>query len=241
MQPEYLARLSEPVQSFVRETEACCGLEITVVLDPKQNDGGSNGQGKLAAQIEAQRVLIFAPTNRYFADGAVRHEVLHVERFHCRGVPKLVLADSASWDEGLSQGLCALDNAIEHVLIVPVELRLHPDRRAHWEAVVKDVCAELPEVPEPERRLAVSMHWTFLVHALPGSASIEVVKEFAHAHDLLETANGFAEQVVSACGSKEDVVRLLFDTFPELPSSRAALEYINSATGTRQVPIPRCP
>jgi hypothetical protein len=237
VQPEYLARLSEPIQNFVRDTEACSGLEITVVLDAKQNDGGSNGQGKLAIEIEAQRVLLFAPTNGYFPDGAVRHEVLHVERFHCKGIPKLVLADSASWNEAVSQGLCALDNAIEHVVIVPVELQLHPDRREHWEAVVKVACAGLSEVPEPERRLAVCMHWTFLVHALPCSPSIQVVKEFADDHGLLETASRFAERFVSVAGSKEDAVRFLFDTFPELPKSLAALEYISAATGSHQVPI----
>lgn len=238
MQREYLARLSEPVQHFVRETEACSGLEITVVLDPKQNESGSHGQGKLAVEIEAQRVLIFAPTNGYFTDGAVRHEVLHVERFHCKKVPKLVLADSASWDEALSQGLCALDNAIEHLTIVPVELLLHPDRREHWEAVVKDACAGLSEVPELERGLAVCKHWTFLVHALPDSPSMPMLRQFAGDHGLLETASRFAERVASAAGSKEDVVQLLFEAFPKLPKARAALEYISASTGSRQMPIP---
>lgn len=200
MQPEYLARLSEPVQHFVRETEACCG--------------------------------------GYFPDGGVRHEVLNVKRFHCKGIPKLVLADSASWDEALSQGLCALDNAIEHVTIAPVELQFDPDRRQHWEAVVKDACAGLSEVPELERGLAVCMHWTFLVHALPDSPSMQVLRQFAGDHGLLETASRFAERFVSAAGSKEAVVQLLFETFHELPKSRAALEYISAATGTRHVPIP---
>jgi hypothetical protein len=183
-------------------------------------------------------VLIFAPTNGYFPDGAVRHEVLHVERFHCEGIPKLVLADSAKWSDAVSQGLCALDNAIEHVLIVPKELQLHPDRRGHWEAVVEEACAGLREVPESEQRLAVCMHWTFLLHALPDSPSIEVARQFAEEHELLEAASWFAEQFHVAAGSKEEIVQILFESFPELPKDRAALEYINSVTGSRQAPIP---
>jgi hypothetical protein len=231
MKAEYLARLSQPVREFVHQVEQTACIEIEVVLDAKQNEGGSNGQGKLAVDIEAQRIRIFAPTNDYFPDGAVRHEVLHVKRFHCDGVPKLVLADKAAWDESLSDGLCNLDNAIEHVLIVPVELRFHQERRGHWEAVVADVCGRLSEIPVYERKLAFCMHWTFLQHALPGSPSIKVAREFSVQHGLLEMANDFSEQFLAVADSKEDIARVLFATFPELPRTRAALEYINNCTG----------
>lgn len=238
MQAEYLALLGEPVREFVQQVEQTAGVEVRVVLDAKQNEGGASGQGNLAVDIEAQRILLFAPTNGYFPDGAVRHEVLHVRRFHCDGVPKLTLADGAVWDKSLSEGLCALDNAIEHVLIVPEELQFHPERRAHWEAVLAGVCGRLSEIPEAERRLALCLHWTFLHQALPDSPTIQVAQEFAVKHGLLEIANHFAAQFLTVAGSKEDIARLLFATFPELPRGSAALEYINSCTGSHQVPIP---
>jgi hypothetical protein len=93
MQPVYLARLSKPVQEFIHEVEELAGVDIKVLLDPKQNEGGTTGQGKLAVVINAQSIQLFAPTTGYFPDGAVRHEVLHVQRFHVEGVPKLSLAD----------------------------------------------------------------------------------------------------------------------------------------------------
>ena len=238
MQPEFLARLSEPVQQFIRDVERDAGIEIIVCLDPRQNDGGTTGQGKLAVVINAQRVLLFAPTNGYFPDGGVRHEALHVQRFHVQGVPKLCLADSEDWDKGFSDALGGLDNAIEHVVIVPVELQFHPDRRDHWEAVMHAVCLGLPEVPEFERGLAVCLHWTFLQHALPGSPSLEVARRFAQEHGLLQMAEEFANRFIAVAHSKEEVVRLIFDTFPDIPKSRAALEYINCMTGTVQRPIP---
>lgn len=238
VQPEYLARLSAPMRDFVREVEQAATIDIEVVLDPRLNGGGPSGQGKLAVVIEAQRNLLYVPTNEYFPDGAVRHEVLHVRRFHVDGVPKLALADAEDWDKGLSDALGELDNAIEHILIVPVELRFHPDRRMHWEAVMESVCADLPDVPIDERALAVCMHWTFLQHVLPSSPSFEIVRNFAAEHRLLDVASRFADQFMSVAASKEEVVRLLFLTFPEIPRSRAALEYINSSTGTRQAPIP---
>jgi hypothetical protein len=238
MQPEYFARLSESVQQFILEVEEGAGVEIKVILDPNQNKGGTTDQGKLAVVINAQSIQLFAPTNGYFPEGAVRHEVLHVQRFHVEGVPKLALADNERWDKGFSDALGDLDNAIEHVVIVPVELQFHPERRQHWEAVMRNVCLELPNVPESERCLAVCLHWTFLRHVLPDSPSVEIARNFAEEHALLEMANNFANQFMSVAASKEELVRLIFFTFPEIPKNRAALEYIDSITGTRQEPIP---
>lgn len=238
MQPEYLARLSEPVQQFILEVEEGAGVEIIVILDPKQNDGGTTGQGKLAVVINAQSIQLLAPTNGYFPDGAVRHEVLHVQRFHVEGVPKLSLADSEEWDKGFSDALGDLDNAIEHIAIVPVELKFHSERRNHWEAVMRNVCLGLPDVPEGERSLAVCLHWTFLRLVLPNTPSVEIARNFAKAHALFEMADHFADRFGALSASKEELVRLIFLTFPEIPKNRAALEYINSMTGTRQTPIP---
>lgn len=161
-----------------------------------------------------------------------------MKRFHIEKVPKLALAVSEDWDRDYSDALGALDNAIEHVLIVPTELQFHPERRDHWEAVMGNVCAGLPDIPASERSLAVCMHWTFLRLVLPGSPSAETARRFALEHALLGLADRFADQFQSVAASKEELSRLLFLTFPELPRSRAALEYISSATGTRQTPIP---
>ncbi len=237
MQHEYLSRLSEPVQKFVHDVEEGAGVDIQVILDYKQNDGGSTGQGKLAVNINARSIKLFIPTNGYFPDGAVRHEVLHVLRFHVMGVPKLALADSEEWDRAFSDAVGALDNAIEHVLIVPVELQHHPERSNHWEAVMQDVCLGLQDIPVEERRLAVCMHWTFLRHVLPQSYSIEILRDFAMKHGLLKEADEFADKFISLADSKEDLVRLLLNKFPKYPRERVAFEYVNSRTGTIQKSI----
>lgn len=237
MQFEYFSRLTRPVQEFVSTVEQGANIDIQVVLDVKLNSGGSTGQGKLAIVIEAQNIRLFAPTNGYFPDGAVRHEMLHVKRFHIDGVPKLALADTADWDKAYSDGLGDLDNAIEHIVIVPEELQFHPDRREHWEAVMSNVCSELYLIPENERCLAGSIHWAFLRHVLPDSPHIETVRNFLVQHMFLDKAENFLDQFLSVLASKEEMVRVLFSAFPEIPKNRAALEYINSTTGTHQIPI----
>jgi hypothetical protein len=238
MQPEYLARLSGPVQEFIGEVEGQAHLGIEVRLDSRLNNGGPMGRGNLEVDIAARRIQLFAPTNGYFPDGAVRHEVLHVQRFHVDGVPKLALADGAAWHKGFRDVLAALDNAVEHIVIVPVELQFHPERRTHWEAMMSDVWSGLPFAPEGELRLAVCLHWTFLRHVLPGSPQIEIARNFMNEHALFGEADAFADQFLSVAASKEEMVRILFLTFPEIPKNRSALEFVNSVTGTRQTPIP---
>lgn len=133
--------------------------------------------------------------------------------------------------------LGGLDNAIEHVIIVPVELQFNPERIGHWEAVMRNVCAELENIPNAERPLAVSLHWTFLKHVLPESQSIAVLRSYADKNNLLDVAERFAVRFIELVGSKENIVKLIFETFPEIPKDRIALEYINKITGTHQKPI----
>lgn len=103
---------------------------------------------------------------------------------------------------------------------------------------MREVCIELHNVSEGERRLAVCLHWTFLRHVLPNSPSVEIARNYVNEHALLEMAEHFADQFIAVMASKEEIVSLLYHTFPEIPFNRAALEYINSITGTCQKPIP---
>lgn len=225
MQLAYLSRLSEPVQKFVLEVEQSSGLQITVVEESSLNETGPLGQGRLEVSIEPRRLRLFVPTNGYFPDGAVRHEVLHIQRFHVQGAPKLALANWMAWDQGSADRLTAIDNALEHLVIVPLELELHPERKEHWEAVMSDVCGGLRSIPDSERRLAVSLHWAFLRHVLPDSRQVQVMQEFMHEHDLLAVANQFADQLLAVLGSKEEMLKVLAEAFPELKEG-AAIVYL---------------
>ena len=185
MQPEYLARLGASLQSFVREVEQAAAVDIQVsVLTNRKT---------LGVVIAAPKCELLVPKNlRYFPDGAVRHEVLHVKRFLVDQVPMLVLAEAEEPDDyQLAAELRNLDNAIEHLLIVPEEIRFHPERRQHWEEVMSSECAGLCYVPAVDRAYVLCMHWAFLRHVLPASPAIDVAREFAARHALLKVANRF--------------------------------------------------
>ncbi|WP_157673078.1 hypothetical protein [Curvibacter sp. AEP1-3] len=209
-------------------------MKILVLLDPKLSRGGSGGQGYLAVEINARSVRLFAPSNGYFPDGAVRHEVLHVQRIHGHGVPRLVLAEQEPWDPVFSDALGALDNALEHIVIVPAELQFHPERREHWEAVMANVCLGLLDAPEEERALAGCLHWTFLRHVLPNSPQVAMLGDYLNRYGLLEMADEFAGQVIAVLPSKEEMFRVLCRFFPGYPRQRVAFEYFDKFTGAHQ-------
>lgn len=223
MQPQYLARLSEPVREFVLGVKQCSGLEIEVVEESSLSGTGPLGHGRLEVSIEPCRLQLFAPTSGYFPDGAVRHEVLHIQRFHIQRVPKLALANGPRC---VADRLTAIDNALEHLVIVPLELELHPERKEHWEAVMSDVCGGLRSIPEGKRCLTVCLHWAFLRHVLPDSSQVRVIQEFMHEHGLLAVADEFADQLLAALDNKERMLQVLAQAFPEIERKGAAMMYL---------------
>ena len=234
MQTAHLLRLSQSVRTFVEEVETSSGLAIDVVANPKLNTDGPVGQGKLKVCIEANHVRLQAPTNGYFPDGGVRHEVLHVNRLHVEGVPRLALAEFVNWDPKFERFLVQVDNALEHLVIVPLELQHHPERRAHWDAVMGKVWTiAIAETltSELDRRIGACLHWTFLRHVLPESITVDAAITLLKLHNLRAEADCFYDKVVPKLGDKLSVVKFFFDWFSEVPRDRAAIEYLDSSTG----------
>ncbi|MEI7970845.1 MAG: hypothetical protein WCJ69_17870 [Betaproteobacteria bacterium] len=240
MQHVYRSRLSKAVQTFVDEVEAAAGLAIEVVEDAALNSGGPAGQGKLKVDIEASRVRLFTPTNGYFPHGGVRHEALHVHRLHVDGVPRLALAEDGDWDPDFERALVGVDNALEHLIIVPIELRYHPERKAHWEAVMARAWHEdLPAAPSAlDRRIGACLHGCFLRHVLPDSPAMDAAIAFMEAHDLRAQAESFCDEAVSRLTNKLSVIQMFFDRFHEVSRTRAAVEYLNNRSGSQIRPIP---
>jgi hypothetical protein len=241
MQAEYLDRLQEAVQAFVQEVEDGAGVTIEVTPDAELNTGGPTGQGKLKIDIEAHCVRLIAPTNDYFPNGGVRHEVLHVKRLLVDGVPRLALAETVDLDPLFENALTTVDNALEHLVIVPVELRYHPERRAHWEAVMERTWSvDLPAEPNQlDRRVSACLHWTFLRHVLPDSPLVNSAITAMEACDLRAEADDFCDQLIPLLGDKLSVVQLFFSWFGNIPKDRVAVEYLNCITGTTLSSIPR--
>lgn len=165
-----------------------------------------------------------------------------MRRLHVEGVPRIALVDAVDFDPEFEGELARVDNALEHLVIVPTELYHHPERRVHWEAVMAYVWSQaIPQSPTPlDRRISVCLHWTFLRHVLPDSTTVQVASDLMQGHrGLRAEADAFAAQAVALLDDKPSLVQLFFDQFTDVPRAKAALEYVSSMTGRKQVPIPQ--
>jgi len=239
MQSDYLSRLSQSVRVFIEEVESAAGIPIEVIPNSELNTDGPVGNGKLKVVIEAHHVRIIAPTNGYFPNGGVRHEVLHVHRFHVEGVPRLALSESETFAPDFERSLVQVDNKLEHLIIVPIELRHHPERQVHWEAVmsrfwkddIKNMRSDL------DRRIDVCLHWTFMQHVMRTSSVVDAAHTVIKEHNLQSEAELFCDKLLPLLADKLTVVQMFFNWFSDIPRERAALEYLSSITGNRLLPI----
>jgi hypothetical protein len=237
MQPDYLARLPPQVQAFVHEVEADAGIDIEVAEEAGLNDGGPEGEGKLRIKVHRNPVRLEAPTNGYFPPGGVVHEVLHMRRARVDGVPLLVGSDDC--DPDLEQGLFHMDNALEHLAIVPEELARNPERLDHWLAVMRSKWSvDLPKLAgHPAQRIWELVHWVFVREVLAGTDAIDTARALLAATGLQAEADAFADQLLAGLADKPKAVQLCMEHFG-LPKAAARLEYLPSRGGPgRKVPI----
>lgn len=235
----HLARLSGPLRSFIEEVEAVAAIHVDVELDVLRNDKGPRGSGALSAVIEPYGAVIHAPTNGYFPDGAVRHEVLHVHRLHVDQVPRLALAEAVDLAPEFEAGLIELDNDLEHLVIVPIELQHHPERMAHWEASMRNYWeTKLPQASALDGRIGACLHGAFMRHVLPNSTVVALANAAMDIYGLRDEAAAFANRCLPLLGDKVALVVAFFDWFDELPRDWAELNYLSSTTGLTRQPIP---
>ena len=240
MQQIYMDRLCPSVRRFVKEVETKSGVTIEVVTMPEQNIAGPEGKGGLRVEIEASHAKIFAPTNDYFPDGAVRHEALHVHRLHIEGVPRLALAEDVDWDPLFQKYLCQVDNCLEHLVIVPIELSLHPERRVHWEKDMSriwriDITNESSHL---NRRIGACLNWAFLKLVLVDSPTLDYAENLMLSNAIMDEAESFCSHLELRHGDKLSIINMFFEWFIELDRKRVAIEYLNVYDGSRLSPIP---
>lgn len=241
MDPDYLSRLTPAVQDFVREVEAASGIEIGVQLDARRAGRGPDGLGILACDIDEDGAVLLVPSMDYFPDSGVVHEVLHIRRMLVEGVPRLSDSTAYShWNPQIADVLTDLDNALEHLVIVPEQLERCPESRQYWESVMVRVWeTDLPAIADAhdQRRWAL-VHWAFLAIVLPdslvGATAQDVLRKLA----LTVDAERFVDVLRPLLrDSKIALIRTVFEIL-QLPQEMATLEHIDAqAHQTDEVPL----
>jgi hypothetical protein len=240
MEHQYLDRLSPDIRTLVNEVEQSSGIEIEVKVDPSRARGVPDQPDPLACEVNQYGAQVLLPKADYFPDGSVLHELLHIQRFLSHGIPRIVAHDDFDgWTPDLDAELISLDNNLEHLIIVPEELRRRPPRRAHWERILGRVFDELPSLrlSEGDRLRQALINWAFICHVLPESRVIERARAVIQGFGLQDRAQRYVDVIVQSLDSKEKVVAVAFQHL-QLRLESASLEYLDSRTGrSHEIPL----
>lgn len=242
MPPAYRALLPAWLAAMVDEAEAAMALPIEVTVDPAQAKGSPDEPDPLACQMSASFARVLVPTEGYFPAGSVLHELLHLRRFLVEGIPRLVVADALPdelWSPRLVDSLVAHDNALEHLVMVPREVEVLPERRAYWEAKMVRIWSDLAAgkgSPADQREAALA-NWFFLRHVLPGSPSTATAETVLDNFGLMEAAEAAVAQMSPVLSDKVALTNAWFGV-AGIDRGLADFEYIDSrARTTRRIPM----
>jgi hypothetical protein len=232
MEPAYLDQVSPDIQGLIRQVEDAMGVEIEVCLD--------NSVGYLQVNFGQQRPRIFTPRPNHFPDGSVAHEVLHIRRFRVEGIPQVVDdPEHPDENEQLEDALRAMDNSLEHLIIVPQELAMRPQRREWWESNMERAWnTRIPALEDvADRRRFALINWPFLVDVLPSARALPVAQRLLAQLDIADKAQQMRAELAAALHSKETMVHVCFK-YLELDRALARFKYLDRHTGLAStVPI----
>ncbi|WP_038485374.1 hypothetical protein [Collimonas arenae] len=225
---------------MVEEVERASGIEIVVEVTSARVRYLPDQPDTMACKFSPHGAKFLIPTLDYFPDGSVLHELLHIRRFLVDGVPSLSDCDTYEhWRPSFAAGLTRLDNSLEHLIIVPEELHIRPDRKEHWERVMTHMWNGLANesFSEVDRQQQALINWVFLRHVIPDSPVRTSATSVLEKFNLSNLAQRFYEALIPNLSNKEDLVRECFNHL-ELPLEMACLEYIDIHNGIRkEVPL----
>ena len=215
------------------EIEKKCAIELKVEVDADRKC--------LACEMNQHGARILTPSAGHFPDDSVVHELLHIRRVLLDGIPRIVVCkDYDNWTPGLETALTGLDNSLEHLVIVPEELKCRPKRSSYWEDKASIKLADLPTVnysDEKDRERWALMTWVFIHHVLNNEVLDQQAWLLIESLGVSGQASILAAVLPALLHSKEKVVLNCFEHLC-LPLDIASLEYIDIQNrDIREIPL----
>jgi hypothetical protein len=198
------AQLPSQLQQAVDDAEQSCGGLILVERPPT---------GVPGVYIDETAARIILPLNVESVAVSLSHEVLHIERFWSRRSPQLIG----------NRSILALDNQLEHLLMVPElqELGMVDLPRLGRELTMS--ARRLTEGGDDESSaLWASVIWTLVCRFLRTEFGFEEIRDAVVQAGLIEAAQGFEARLANPVPSKEYLLCHLLDEFPFLVDEAAS-------------------
>ena len=241
METGYLARLPDDLQAFVAHIECESGIEITVEVDNSRAGRHRGEPDPLACIANESEARLLIPSEDFFPEGSVLHELLHIHRFLVDRVAQISVCDDY-WCPERETVLTQLDNCLEHLVIVPEELGRRPERRGRWVAVMDRVLNQVQsgELRDADRDFFVLYSWVFIRYVLPDDDLAEKALAALESLNLRDHGDQFYDAVLAALSSKEAATRVCVEQFG-LSKELICLDYFDPRQRKRRQTLERGP
>ncbi|OFV96858.1 MAG: hypothetical protein A3F68_10320 [Acidobacteria bacterium RIFCSPLOWO2_12_FULL_54_10] len=228
MESAYLNRLPNDIRDLVQEIEDAAGIEIEIRIDAARAKRLADDPDPLACEADENGARILIPAPDHFPESSALHELLHIRRFLVDGVPKIVVCED-NWIPQLEKGLLMLDNNLEHLVIIPEELKRRPERRSWWIPKFQRILNELSSAKfahPVERDNHAFVAWVSIRHVLGEGSLLDNARQILERMDLYDRAERLFEIVAQVPEAKERVTKTWLEHIG-LPLNGICFEYID--------------
>jgi len=215
----YKAQLPRGVAALVDRIERFAKREIAVEVDDRPRSPTSPNPDSLAARVTPTSATILLRSKDVFPPHDVLHELLHIERLWVEEIPQLVPRHDPKGTR--SKIATDIENALEHLIIVPREANYGFDPYPYWNETSRRNWASYPwpALTDPwMRRKACLLGWltaSFLVNDEEVRSHVEecLRKEEEDGPVQLDEAKRFSarirEKLMSKPQAQSTVLRFL--------------------------------
>lgn len=228
--PPNIIALVDRIENFARH-------EIAVEVDERPVSPTSPNPDRLAARVTERDATILLRSRDVFPPHDVLHELLHIERLWVERIPQVLPHPEANrvTDTG------AIENALEHLVIVPREADYGFDPYPYWNETSR---RNWQTYPWPATTNALARRWNCLLGWLTVSQLVnddrvkEHVERSLTEEGLLDEAKKFSARIVEKLASKPQAISAALRFLKIPPADVLIVRFDIQHERYEEVPIP---
>lgn len=237
MDIDFLNILPEKSKELVSEIETYSGFEIQVLPNPtpvSATDPNPNAPACMVTETSAQ---ILHRGNNIDPQGFT-HELLHIYRYLVQQIPQVIPVSSS--DSSNFKVTSQIENALEHLVIVPLEQKYGFDPHDYWNKTVKQNWEKIDHssVNTFAIRKNCLLGWLTVSNLVTDEETKQIAERKINKLGYLDKAKQLNFKVVKYKKSKEKQLSCVIN-FLRIPNKEVQLLYLNSQDGQRiEKPVP---
>lgn len=230
MEARFLETLPSKISALALRIEAYSGVEIQVT---------QYGRDVPACKVSECEAIIYFPRLDSIEPRKMLHELLHIERNWPQMIPQLFTSNDTSWPHVEMIG--KVDNALEHLVIIPREMDYGFEPFAPWNAKIRPKWQRgfWTEICHPdERRGNLLLSWLSVDFLATDGALRRLAQNALQEEGLLENAQEFSAAMRESLDQKDRMAASAV-RFLRLPPESVTLDLFDvRARERRRSPVP---